>query len=112
MSPEWNFANVWETVAQNAPGNIAQRHGKRTITWGEFDTRANGIAWTLLQAGFGPQQKIALYLHNGPEYLQSAFACMKAALVPVRTSSISGQRTRSAAGCPRWRRGKWLWQLE
>ena len=86
MSPEWNFANVWETVAQTASGNIAQVHGERRITWCEFDARANGIAWTLLQAGCARQGKVALYLHNGPEYLQSAFACMKAALVPVNTN--------------------------
>ncbi len=86
MTGGWNFADVWETVAQSVPGNIAQVHAERRIAWSEFDARANGIAWTLLQAGCGPQQKIALYLHNGPEYLQSAFACMKAALVPVNTN--------------------------
>ena len=86
MSPEWNFAEVWETVAQTVPGNIAQAHGERRIAWREFDARANGIAWTLLQAGCARQHKVALYLHNGPEYLQSAFACMKAALAPVNTN--------------------------
>ena len=86
MSQEWNFADVWETVAQTVPGHIAQMHGERRITWREFDARANGIAWTLLQAGCTRQDKVALYLHNGPEYLQSAFACMKAALVPVNTN--------------------------
>ena len=86
MSQEWNFADVWETVAQTVPGHIAQMHGERRITWREFDARANGIAWTLLQAGCARQDKVALYLHNGPEYLQSAFACMKAALVPVNTN--------------------------
>ncbi|MES2535374.1 MAG: AMP-binding protein [Pseudomonadota bacterium] len=86
MSQEWNFADVWEVVAQSMPGNIAQVHGERSIRWDEFDARANGIAATLLQAGCGRQDKVALYLHNGPEYLQSAFACMKAGLVPVNTN--------------------------
>ena len=86
MPLEWNFADVWEAVAGAAPGHIAQSHGSAPITWREFDTHANGIAWTLLQAGCGKQDKVALYLHNGPEYLQSAFGCMKAALVPVNTN--------------------------
>lgn len=86
MSREWNFADAWEVVAQAAPGNIAQAHGAHRIAWREFDARANGIAWTLLQAECGRQDKVALYLHNGPEYLQSAFGCMKAALVPVNTN--------------------------
>ena len=86
MSLQWNFADVWETVAQCVPGRMAQVHGTRRIAWSEFDARANGIARTLLQAGCVQQDKVALYLHNGPEYLQSAFACMKAGLVPVNTN--------------------------
>ncbi|WP_421956466.1 AMP-binding protein [Polaromonas sp.] len=86
MSREWNFADVWEAVAQAAPDSIAQAHGTRRIAWREFDAQANGMAWTLLQAGCQQQDKVALYLHNGPEYLQSAFGCMKVALVPVNTN--------------------------
>lgn len=86
MAGDWNFADVWETVAQTVPDNVAQVHGMHHFTWREFDTRANGIAWALLEAGCTRQEKVALYLHNGPEYLQSAFACLKAALVPVNTN--------------------------
>lgn len=86
MAGDWNFADVWETVAQTVPENIAQVHGAQCITWRTFDARANGIAWTLLQAGCTRQDKVALYLHNGPEYLQTAFACLKGALVPVNTN--------------------------
>lgn len=86
MPLEWNFADVWEAVAHTAPCHIAQSHGDQRITWRAFDASANGIASTLLQAGCQRQDKVALYLHNGPEYLQSAFACMKAALVPVNTN--------------------------
>ena len=86
MSTEWNFADVWEVVAQAVPDRLAQVHGERNISWRDFDACANGIASALLQAGLARQDKVALYLHNGPEYLQSAFACMKAALVPVNTN--------------------------
>ena len=86
MSQEWNFADVWETVAQTVPHHIAQTHGTNHVSWHAFDACANGLAWTLLQAGCRQQDKVALYLYNGPVYLQSAFACMKAALVPVNTN--------------------------
>ena len=33
-----------------------------------------------------PQDKIAVYLFNGPEYMESAFAAFKAWLVPVNTN--------------------------
>ena len=83
---EWNFADVWETVADTQPDLIAQIHGSRRFTWRQFDSRANGIASMLLLAGLQRQDKIALYLYNGPEYLESAFAAMKVGLVPVNTN--------------------------
>ncbi len=86
MSTEWNFADVWETVAQAVPDRLAQLHGEQKITWRDFDARANGLALTLLDAGLRQQEKVALYLYNGPQYLQSAFACMKVSLVPVNTN--------------------------
>ena len=86
MPREWNFADVWEAVANVVPEATAQVHGGSVVTWAEFDQRANGIASALVQSGCQKQDKVALYLHNGPEYLQSAFACMKAALVPVNTN--------------------------
>ncbi|MGE4238851.1 AMP-binding protein [Ramlibacter sp.] len=83
---EWNFADVWETVALAQPGRVAQVHGEVEVTWREFDERANGVAAWLLAAGCGRQDKVALYLFNGPEYLQAAFACLKVSLVPVNTN--------------------------
>ena len=56
------------------------------ITWAEFDRRADGIAATLLAAGLGRQAKVAHYLYNCPEYLESMFGMYKAALVPVNTN--------------------------
>ena len=83
---EWNFADVWETVAHAVPDRVAQVHGGRAIPWREFERRAGGIAAALLRAGLRRQDKVALYLHNAPAYLESAFAAMKARLVPVNTN--------------------------
>jgi 3-oxocholest-4-en-26-oate---CoA ligase len=82
----WNFADVWETVARVHPHRPAQAHGCVTVSWQAFDQRANGLAAWLLRAGCSPGDKVALYLHNGPEYLQAAFACLKVSLVPVNTN--------------------------
>lgn len=86
MTRGWNYADVWETVAQAVPSHLAQVHDGCGVTWAEFDRRASGIARTLVAAGSARQDKVALYLYNGPAYLQAAFACMKAALVPVNTN--------------------------
>ena len=82
----WNFAEVWEVVAEQIPDAPAQIQGDRVISWLEFDRRANGIAHTLLEAGAKEQDKVAHYLYNGPEYLESMFGIWKAGLAPVNTN--------------------------
>ena len=86
QTAEWTFADVWETVAASVPDRIALAHGDRQVGWRDFDRRADGIAAALLEAGLGRQDKVALYLHNAPAYLESVFAALKAGLVPVNTN--------------------------
>jgi acyl-CoA synthetase (AMP-forming)/AMP-acid ligase II len=84
--PGWNFADCWEVVAQQVPDAPAQVQGDRRITWSELDRRANGVAQALLDAGVEEQDKVAQYLYNGPEYLESMFATFKAGLAPINTN--------------------------
>jgi len=84
--PEWTFADVWETIASAVPGRTALAHGPIKLSWGELNLRAEAIAATLLDAGLGLQDKVALYLHNSPAYMESTFAVLKARLVPVNTN--------------------------
>ena len=82
----WNYATTFEIAADNLPDSPALIHGERTISWSEMDKRADGIAATLLEAGAQHQDKVAQYLYNCPEYLESLFAAFKAGLVPVNTN--------------------------
>ncbi len=84
--PGWNYAEIWEAVARQIPDAPAQVHGSIRFTWREFDERANGVAHTLLGTGAMEQDKVALYLHNCPAYMESMFACFKVGLVPVNTN--------------------------
>lgn len=86
MPTLWTYADVWETIAGTVPSRAALRHGALTRSWGEFEARADGLAAALLGAGLREQDKVALYLFNGPEYLEAAFAAVKARLVPVNTN--------------------------
>jgi fatty-acyl-CoA synthase len=81
-----NFADVWEAVADALPSAQAQVHGTRRTTWSELDARADGIAQALLDGGVAHQDKVAQYLYNCPEYLESLFGIMKAGCVPVNTN--------------------------
>jgi len=82
----WNLAEIWERVADRFPDAIAQEQGDRSWTWAELDRRADGIAATLLARGARHQDKVAHYLYNCPEYLESMFGLFKAGLVPVNTN--------------------------
>src|SRR3954447_3718104 len=82
----WNFADAHEAVARKVPDAPCQKQGDRVVTWGAFDRRANGLAADLLAAGLKHQSKVAAYLYNGPEYLETYFAAFKAGLAPVNTN--------------------------
>jgi 3-oxocholest-4-en-26-oate---CoA ligase len=82
----WNYADVWETVADVQPDAIAVTQGDRNIAWRELDRGADGIAQFLLDLGAAQQDKVAIYLYNSPEYLQTTFAAVKVGLVPVNTN--------------------------
>lgn len=82
----WNFAEVWEHHATRFPEAPAQIWGDQRTTWREFDRRADGLAATFLNAGVAEQDKVALYLYNRPEYLETTFGAFKAGLAPVNTN--------------------------
>ena len=83
----WNIAEVWETVAEAQPDAPAIIQGGHRSTWADFDRRADGVAARLVRAdGAERQAKVAQYLYNCPEYLESLFASFKAGMVPVNTN--------------------------
>ncbi len=84
--PGWNFADVWETVAETIPAAPALLHGDTVRTWADFDARADGIAAALLEAGVTEGTSVAQYLTNRPDYLESVFAAFKLGLAPVNTN--------------------------
>jgi acyl-CoA synthetase (AMP-forming)/AMP-acid ligase II len=82
----WNYGDVWETVADVQPDAPAVVQGARETSWRQFDRGADGIARYLLDLGVVQQDKVAVYLYNSPEYLQASYAAMKVGLVPVNTN--------------------------
>ncbi|MGH2669561.1 MAG: AMP-binding protein, partial [bacterium] len=83
---ELNFADIWEQVADAFPEAQAQVHGDKRLTWAELDRRADGVAQALVDLGVERQDKVAQYLYNVPEYLESVYGAVKASLVPVNTN--------------------------
>jgi acyl-CoA synthetase (AMP-forming)/AMP-acid ligase II len=82
----WNFADIWETVAELRPDQMAQIAGTRRLTWREFDRRSNCLAAAMVEGGLLRHARVAQYLTNVPEYMESVFACWKAGFAPVNTN--------------------------
>lgn len=88
---EWNFADVFELAAGIRGDARALVHGERHVSWAEFDRRAASVAEALRSAGLGHQSKVAQYLYNCNEYLESVFAAFKVSMVPVNTNYRYGE---------------------
>jgi len=83
----FNLADIWELAAEiRGDDHIALIHGNLRESWAELDRRAGGLAKTLLEGGLGQGAKVAQYLYNCNEYVESVFGAMKAAMVPVNTN--------------------------
>ena len=83
---DFQFADVFETVARAVPDRAAVVCGPRTVTWREFDRRSNALAADFVSSGLSHASKVAAYLHNSPEYLETYLAATKVAMWPVNTN--------------------------
>ena len=82
----YNFADVWEMVADAVPDREVLVCGAHRRTYGELEANANRLAHHLLNLGVAPADHVALYLENCPEYLEAMLACFKIRAVPVNVN--------------------------
>jgi fatty-acyl-CoA synthase len=74
---EMHLATIWESIADAIGDAPAVTHADTTRTWSEFDERAARLAAAYVEAGLGPDSKVALYMYNGNEYLEAQFGAFK-----------------------------------
>jgi len=84
--PVWNFADVWELVGAEQGERPAIIQGEATLTWADFDERADALAQAFVTAGAGRQAKVGCYLANSAEYMIATFAAFKAGMVPFNVN--------------------------
>ena len=96
---EANVAEVFERIAARIPEREAVIMPGRRLTFAEVDDRANRLANAFIAAGLrchaereslepweSGQDHVALYLHNGPEYLEGMLAAWKARAVSLNVN--------------------------
>jgi len=81
-----NFATVLETVADVRADRTVVTQGDRSLTWQQLDQRASRLAGYLAGRGVGAEDRVAIALYNGTEYLESVFAVLKRRAIPVNVN--------------------------
>ena len=74
---EFNYATIWESLADSIGDREAVTCGDVRWTWSEYENRSARLAQAFAEAGLGEGSKIGLYLYNSSEYLEAQFASMK-----------------------------------
>ena len=83
---EYNLADLWERVVDTVPQREALVCGDTRLTYAEADARVDRLAHFFADRGLGPGDHVALYLHNGIEYLEAMLAAFKIRAVPVNVN--------------------------
>jgi 3-oxocholest-4-en-26-oate---CoA ligase len=81
-----HFATIWETIADQVPDVPALIQGDRTVTWGDFESRAARVAGALEAAGIQKGSSVALYMYNCPEYFEVFFGAIKVRAIPANVN--------------------------
>jgi acyl-CoA synthetase (AMP-forming)/AMP-acid ligase II len=96
---ELALAQLFDSVALCVPEREAIRHDSRSLSYRELRARTRALAGHLRSQGLGQvrprselqnwesgQDHVALYLYNGPEYIESMLACFDARVVPCNVN--------------------------
>jgi fatty-acyl-CoA synthase len=97
---ELNIAQVQAAIAEAVPDRECIVFRDRRFTWREVDERTNRLANALAAAGLGARAEgraglagheshedhLAIYAHNGNEYLESMLGAFKARVGPVNVN--------------------------
>jgi fatty-acyl-CoA synthase len=85
--PGWNFATVWDGIAEIVPDRDALVCGAHRVSWGAFAERARRLAWWLHEVAHVERgDKVAIDLTNRAEYLETFYAALKLGAVPCNVN--------------------------
>src|SRR6185312_5314420 len=81
-----------QTAAQTPDKTAIIFHDQRT-SYRDFDERANQVAHGLIQLGVQPGDRVALYIHNLPIFMEAYFGILRAgaSVVPLNVLYKAGE---------------------
>src|SRR6476646_10127099 len=85
-STDWNFADLFEAVADTVPDKTAIVCDGRRSTYAELDERSTRLANHLIDAGVAVGDHVGIYAYNGSEWVEAMFGIWKARAVPINVN--------------------------
>ncbi|MBA0126788.1 AMP-binding protein [Haloechinothrix sp. YIM 98757] len=82
----YNFADLWEGVAEAVPDRVAVTCGDDRRTYAELDHRATRLAAWMAEQGVAKDDFIGIVMRNGVEYVETLLAAYKLRAVPVNVN--------------------------
>jgi acyl-CoA synthetase (AMP-forming)/AMP-acid ligase II len=83
---EFNYADLFEGLADALPDRQALVAQGRRLTYAELDAHANRLAHHLRSAGVGRGEHVGIQLYNGLEYVAAILAALKIRAVPINVN--------------------------
>ncbi len=80
---ELHLASIYEAIGDEIGEAVALIHGRRRVSWAEFEERSSRLSAAFGQMGLRPGSVVAIDLYNCPEFLEVFFAAIKAGYVPT-----------------------------
>jgi 3-oxocholest-4-en-26-oate---CoA ligase len=85
-APTFAIADLFEITAASVPERTALVADARRLTYAELDERTTRLAHVLRARGVGPGDRLACYLTNRIEHVETMLAAYKARAVPVNVN--------------------------
>lgn len=86
MASQYHLADLFETVTATVPDRTALIGDHDRFSYAELNARCDRLAAGLAAHGIGRGDKVALYLYNGPAYLEGFIAACKLGAVPFNVN--------------------------
>ncbi|MBM3673857.1 MAG: acyl-CoA synthetase [Actinobacteria bacterium] len=83
---EWNFADMFEGVADVVTDRTALVCGERRLTYRELDERATRLANHLAANGVEAGDHVGIYAYNGSEWMEAMLGAWKIRAVPINVN--------------------------
>jgi long-chain acyl-CoA synthetase len=87
-----NALDMWRATAQRAPDRPLIHYFYATLTVADVDRESDALAVALLERGFQPGDRLAVYLQNVPQFVIAMVATWKAGGIMVSINPMNRER--------------------